>query len=162
MRWAFGVLILMLVLFGCLGTSSNTSNSADGGVSGIEEAGAKGDKVLLYKTPYCGCCTAYADYLRQNGYDVEVKVVNDITSIKKLYGISPEYSACHTSVVGGYVVEGHVPVEFIERLLKEKPNVTGILVPGMPPGSPGMGGTYQGFPVYVLEKNGEVKMYGKA
>ncbi len=159
MRWAIGVLVLVLVLFGCLGSSSDARVEQS---MESEVGGGDGKTVLLYKTPYCGCCTAYADYLKQNGYEVEVKVVEDISSIKKLYGISPQYSACHTSVVGGYVVEGHVPVEFIEKLLKEKPNVTGILVPGMPPGSPGMGGTYQGFPVYVLEKDGEVKLYGKA
>ena len=93
---------------------------------------------VLYKNPQCGCCEAYADYLRQSGYEVTVKPSFDLPLIKRQNGVPEALEGCHTTLVGGYVVEGHVPVGAVNRLLDERPALKGISVPGMPAGSPGM------------------------
>jgi hypothetical protein len=94
----------------------------------------------LYKTPQCGCCEAYADYLRTNGFEVTVEATHDLPSIKRQHGVPGELEGCHTMLVDGYVVEGHVPVAALLRLLTERPDIRGISLPGMPAGSPGMPG----------------------
>ncbi len=91
------------------------------------------------KSPTCGCCGAWVNLARQEGYDVEVTDTVDVTSIKLDVGIPGRMWACHTAMVEGYVVEGHVPFAALARLLEERPDITGIAVPGMPGGSPGMG-----------------------
>ncbi|KAB7623731.1 hypothetical protein F3N43_09200 [Alkalilimnicola sp. S0819] len=102
----------------------------------------------LYKSPTCGCCTAYVDYLREQGFEVEVVDRNNMTPIKLEHGLTREQASCHTTLIDGYVVEGHVPVESIHKLLAERPPVIGITVPGMPIGSPGMGPS-RGEPLHV-------------
>ena len=94
----------------------------------------------LYKNPDCGCCEAYADYLRANGYDVTVQATHELPLIKRQHGVAPALEGCHTTLVGGYVVEGHVPAATLDRLLAERPQIRGISLPGMPMGSPGMSG----------------------
>jgi hypothetical protein len=109
----------------------------------------------LYKNPQCGCCENYAAYLRQNGFDVEVKPSNDLAEISSKAGVPADYEGCHTTFVEGYVVDGHVPIKAIQKLLKEKPAIAGITLPGMPMGSPGMGDDpNQSFTVYAVTKDG--------
>jgi hypothetical protein len=96
--------------------------------------------VALYKNPSCTCCEGYAQYLDQNGFKVDVKPTNDLAEISRKAGIPEELEGCHTSFIGNYVVDGHVPVKTIRKLLDEKPAIAGITLPGMPPGSPGMSG----------------------
>lgn len=109
----------------------------------------------LYKNPQCGCCENYAAYLRQNGFDVEVKPTNDLAQISSEAGVPLEYEGCHTTFIEGYVVDGHVPIKAIETLLKEKPAIAGITLPGMPIGSPGMGDdNTKTFTVYAVTKDG--------
>lgn len=106
----------------------------------------------LYKSPSCGCCNKYVDYLRQNGFSVTAVDSGDMDAIKKRHGVG-NLASCHTMLVGGYVIEGHVPVDAIHKLLKEKPPLTGISVPGMPINSPGMGETRPGtLKVYGIPK----------
>ena len=97
-------------------------------------------EVLVYKSPTCGCCEKWVEHLRSEGFAVQTHDVPDVTPIKLENGVAPELSACHTALVGGYVVEGHVPASDIRRLLAERPKVAGLAVPGMPVGSPGMEG----------------------
>lgn len=94
----------------------------------------------LYKNPQCGCCEDYANYLRQNGFDVKVVATHDLPLIKKEQGVPERFEGCHTTLIDGYVVEGHVPVKSLNRLLTERPAIKGISLPGMPMGSPGMTG----------------------
>jgi hypothetical protein len=94
----------------------------------------------VYKSPACGCCAVYTDYLRENGFEVRVKDVEGTAVVKRMFGIRPELQSCHTSLIDGYVVEGHVPVETIRQLLEERPDIRGISLPGMPTGVPGMPG----------------------
>lgn len=110
--------------------------------------------VTLYKSPTCGCCEKYVDYLRENGFTVKAVNKSDMDAIKKRYGMS-HIASCHTTLVGGYVVEGHVPVSAIRKLLKEKPDIIGISAPGMPENSPGMGEMKPGtLTIYAVPKNG--------
>lgn len=114
----------------------------------------------LYKNPQCSCCEAYADYLRENGFEVTVKPTHDLPLMKRQYGVPSELEGCHTTLVEGYVVEGHVPVNTIIRLLTEKPAIKGISLPGMPAGSPGMFGDKAGpFTIYEIG-HGPIKVYG--
>ncbi|WP_245544278.1 DUF411 domain-containing protein [Oceanicola granulosus] len=94
----------------------------------------------ITRDPSCGCCTAWADLAREAGYMVEITETDDYAGMKAEAGVPEPLWACHTARVGGYIVEGHVPFAAIARLLAERPDITGIAVPGMPLDSPGMGG----------------------
>lgn len=94
--------------------------------------------VVVHKDPNCGCCSGWVDHLRQSGFRVEVREASSLDGLKRRLGIPRELSSCHTAEVGGFVVEGHVPADAIRRLLAERPRATGLAVPGMPIGSPGM------------------------
>lgn len=114
-----------------------------------------GPAVTLYKSPSCGCCEKYVSYLRQNGFTVQALDHGDMDGIKQRYGVT-RVASCHTALVGGYVVEGHVPAGAINKLLKEKPAIAGISVPGMPLNSPGMCEMKQGtLTVYAIPRAGE-------
>lgn len=101
-----------------------------------QEAGT----MTVYRSPSCGCCGAWVDYIEGHGIPVEVREVDDTVPVKMLAGVPEALYACHTAAIDGYTVEGHVPIEAIRRLLEERPDVQGIGVAGMPAGSPGMGG----------------------
>ncbi len=94
--------------------------------------------VTVYKSPWCGCCGAWVDHLRDNGFDVRVEEQEDLAPVKARLGVPPELQSCHTAIVDGYAIEGHVPAADIHRLLTERPAAKGLAVPGMPIGSPGM------------------------
>ena len=118
---------------------------------------AKADErvpATLYKNPDCACCEKYVDYLRSNGFDVTVIEHPNMTLIKQKHGVGEDLEGCHTTLVEGYVVEGHVPVAALKRLLSEKPAIKGISLPGMPEGSPGMTGTKEG-PFEILSITGK-------
>ena len=110
----------------------------------------------LYKNPGCMCCDWYANYLRSNGFNVTVIEHPHMTLIKQKYGVREDLEGCHTTVIGDYVVEGHVPVTSIKRMLAEKPAIKGISLPGMPEGSPGMTGSKDG-PFEILSITGDDK-----
>ena len=95
--------------------------------------------MTVTKSPSCGCCSAWVAIAEGLGYEVETVDVTEVADTKVALGVPEEMWACHTATVGGYVVEGHVPFEAVEKLLAERPDVVGIAVPGMPMGSPGMG-----------------------
>lgn len=120
-------------------------------------ASAAGEAVRLYKNPNCGCCESYADYLRDNGFDVQVIPTHDLPEIKTEHGVPGDLAGCHTSLIAGYVFEGHIPVDSVQRVLDDRPDIAGISVPGMPVGSPGMG-IERGLdePLTVYELDGDV------
>ena len=142
---------------------SGVSLLAACGDSGSERtqatSAARGISVTLHRAEGCSCCATYADYLRDNGFTVELDTVDDLGPIRERYGIPEAAVGCHTSVLDDYVVEGHVPVEAIDRLLTERPAIDGISVVGMPGNSPGMGEP-NGEPLDVLSfHNGRVEDY---
>jgi len=111
--------------------------------------------VTLFKNPECSCCEGYAAYLRQNGFVVDIKPTNDLAEISRKAGVPEQYEGCHTAFIAGYVVDGHVPVAVIRKLLAERPAIAGITLPGMPMGSPGMVGDKTApFTVYAVTKDG--------
>jgi len=101
-------------------------------------AQAKLPTVVVYKTPTCGCCAKWVEHLQTAGFTVETQHRDDLSSIRQTNKVPAAVTACHTALVGSYVVEGHVPADDVKRLLAEKPKVKGIAVAGMPAGSPGM------------------------
>jgi hypothetical protein len=134
-----------------------------GGTLGVRSPSAEPvpdrGQVTLYKNPQCGCCEGYADYLRDNGFKVKAISTNDLTVMGQKYGIPDDLQPCHISLIGGYVVGGHIPMEVIVRLLVEKPKIVGITLPGMPEGTPGMPGNKPG-PLDIYEiGNSPPKVY---
>jgi len=116
--------------------------------------------VMLYKNPECDCCEGYAAYLRKRGFTVTVKASNDLAEISRKAGIPPELEGCHTAFIGNYVVDGHVPVEVVNKLLAERPAIKGITLPGMSAGSPGMTGRKSGpFTIYAVGQDGRATVY---
>ena len=114
------------------------------------------DKIEIYKSMSCGCCEVYLKYVNSKvNPQVNVFNVQDPSEIKRKYGIPSELESCHTTIIGKYFVEGHIPLEAVEKLLKEQPDIAGIAMPGMPSGSPGMPGTKNGdFVIYAVVRDG--------
>lgn len=115
-------------------------------------------QATLYKSPQCDCCEGYASYLRENGFEVKVTATHDLPLIKKEQGVPATLEGCHTTLTGGYVIEGHVPVSSIEKLLNERPSIRGISLPGMPNGSPGMSGRKEE-PFKIYEVSEDQKLF---
>ncbi len=121
---------------------------------------AEAKVIEVFKSPTCSCCHEWEAYLRGLGYTVKSVPTDDMAAVKAQYGLPPDAWSCHTAVVAGYAVEGHVPVEAIEDLLAERPAIDGIALPAMPPGSPGMPGIKEG-PFEVLAvKDGAASPFG--
>ncbi len=121
---------------------------------------AKAEEIIVYKSPSCECCGDWAMHLRQNGFDVSVKNMEDIDPVKRQAGVPYEMESCHTAFVSGYAVEGHVPAENISRILAERPKIKGLAVPGMPASAPGMDGPDpEPYTVYSFDADGKTKVY---
>lgn len=121
-------------------------------------------KVLVHKSPSCGCCGAWVDHMRQAGFEVVVDETDDLDSIRNKLGVPHTKNSCHTAEVGGYVVEGHVPAEDVKRMLSEKPKARGLVLPGMPMGSPGMespDGKVTPYTVELVGMNGATTPYAR-
>ena len=118
--------------------------------------------VTVYKDPNCGCCSKWVEYMKQNGFNVTSIDTSDVASVKAKYGIGPELQSCHTAIIGDYAVEGHVPAEEIHRMLKEKPAIAGLAVPGMPTGSPGMEGAIkEKYDILTFDRAGKTTVYAQ-
>lgn len=117
-------------------------------------------EVMVYKSPTCGCCKEWVKHLEANGFAVRTEDVRDVTPYKVAHGVRPALASCHTALVDGYVIEGHVPAADLKRLLKERPAVKGLAVPGMPVGSPGMEGPYkEPYRVLTFDEGGRTTVY---
>lgn len=118
--------------------------------------------VTVYKSPTCGCCSSWVDHMKAAGFQVRTVDMDDLTEVKQAGGVPIRLRTCHTAMVDNYVIEGHVPADLVKKLLAEKPAVTGIAVPGMPIGSPGMeGATKEPYQVLLFDKNGKITVYAK-
>ncbi|MES9814353.1 MAG: DUF411 domain-containing protein [Candidatus Thiodiazotropha sp.] len=118
--------------------------------------------IIVYKSPTCGCCNDWVKHLQQNGFSVQTHDRSDMQLIKRTLNVPQGLQSCHTAVVGDYVVEGHVPAKEIVRLLREKPAVKGISVPGMPMGSPGMEGPRRdNYDVLIFDEKGKTEVYSR-
>ncbi len=113
--------------------------------------------ITVYRDPGCGCCKAWIEHLNKHGFNVIDKMTRDMSSIKKQYGVQKNMASCHTAIIDGYVIEGHVPADDIKKLLNTKPDIAGLSVPQMPVGTPGMemGNKKDPFVVMELKKTGQ-------
>jgi hypothetical protein len=130
----------------------------------IAQQKATGPVLEVFKTPTCGCCAKWVEYMGANGFTARTTDMNDLSELKKSRGVPERVQSCHTAVVNGYVVEGHVPAADVHRLIKEKPAIAGIAVGGMPVGSPGMefpGARAERFNVVSFDKAGTLQVFAK-
>jgi hypothetical protein len=118
------------------------------------------EAMAVYSDPSCGCCGAWVDYMRAQGYTVTVHQDQPMAAVKARLGVPPDAMSCHTALIDGYVIEGHVPVEDIRRLLAERPNARGLAAPGMPMGSPGMEvGAPERYDVVLIGRDGSTRVF---
>jgi hypothetical protein len=154
-----GTLLLLPLLVAACG-----QGQADATVrmSQDELAANAADTVVVYKTPTCGCCSDWVDHVRAHGFTVVTHDLDDLSQIKQQLGVPAGRISCHTAVVRGYTVEGHVPADLIHKMLAEKPRFRGLAVPGMPLGSPGMEGPVkQDYDVLSFDDRGNIEVYAK-
>lgn len=126
----------------------------------LASAVAEEGEITVFKSPYCGCCAKWVDYMRAAGFQVAVRDMDDVTTVKRMAGVPAPLESCHTATVQGYVIEGHVPVEAVRRLLSGETGYRGLSAPGMPSGSPGMeGGTPEPYTVYGFDAKGNAEAF---
>ncbi|RME32149.1 DUF411 domain-containing protein [Candidatus Woesearchaeota archaeon] len=117
-------------------------------------------EVVVFKSANCGCCGIYSQYLEKQGFAVTVQQVETMEGVKERFGVPQDMQSCHTTKVGDYFVEGHVPVEAIAKLVTEQPDIAGIALPGMPSGSPGMPGSKRGsWTIYAVQRDGSTSEF---
>lgn len=123
--------------------------------------GAQAATMTVYKSPACGCCAKWIEHVRAHGFAVKTIDTDELMAVKARAGVPDALGSCHTAMIGGYVVEGHVPAADIAKLLREKPRARGIAVAGMPMGSPGMehGGHKEPFVTMLIGKDGKARPY---
>jgi hypothetical protein len=136
--------------------------SAFGGFIFMQSVSAE-PEMTVYKSPTCGCCGKWITHMEENGFKVNPIDVIEMNIVKAKYGIHRNLASCHTAVVDGYFVEGHVPADDVKRLLSEKPDVLGLSVPGMPVGSPGMemGDRVDRYSVLAIDKEGNTQIFNQ-
>lgn len=119
--------------------------------------------LTVFKSPTCGCCTKWVEHMQAAGFKVKLENVQDMSTIKTRFQVPPKLHSCHTALVAGYVIEGHVPAAEVWRLLREKPNVAGLAVPGMPIGSPGMeqGNRQDPYEVLTFTTAGQTQVFAR-
>ncbi len=129
-------------------------------VAAADPVAAESPVMHIYKTPTCGCCADWVTHVETAGFKTEVQDLVNLAPVKEQAGLPSQLQSCHTALVGGYVIEGHVPADVIRRLLSEKPDVAGIAVPGMPMGSPGMEGPWkESYDVIAFRRDGSQYVY---
>jgi hypothetical protein len=148
---------LVAAALGALGAVGGAAVAAD-------DAPPPALAITVYKSPTCGCCKKWIEHLQAAGFRVTAHDTSDLAGVREHYGVPRKLTACHTAVVEGYVVEGHVPADVIERLLKEHPAIAGVAVPGMPAGSPGMESMESAprarYLILTFEQGGKTAVYG--
>ena len=125
--------------------------------------GAAPIPVTVYKSPSCGCCKNWVTHMQGAGFAVKVIDMDDLTTVKKNAGVPQKLQSCHTALVGAYVVEGHVPADLVKKMLAQKPQITGLAVPGMVTGSPGMemGDSKDPYDVIAFDRAGKTTIFAK-
>lgn len=150
-------------------TSPTATASADASAAPVTEVPAqttdsKGLRMVVHKTPSCGCCGLWIDHMRAAGFVVEVRNAEDLGPVKERVGVPYGKGSCHTAEIEGYFIEGHVPAEDVKRLIAEKPQAKGLVLPGMPMGSPGMDspdGSAQAYTVELVGTDGATTAFAQ-
>ncbi|MDV3350120.1 DUF411 domain-containing protein [Leptolyngbyaceae cyanobacterium CCMR0082] len=150
---SIGLITIGLIVTGC---------SLAQGPAPISQA-ALASEINVFRSPTCGCCGLWIEHMRDAGFEVNDQITEDMAAIKEQYGVPENLKSCHTTVVDGYIVEGHIPAEDVAQLLTEKPDIAGIAVPGMPIGSPGMesGNYVEPYTVFSFEKDGLIATFAE-
>ena len=130
-------------------------------VAGPPVRQSAGPEITVYRSASCGCCKKWEDHLRANGFTTKDVVQEDLSAIKAESGVTGKLVSCHTALVGGYVIEGHVPAPDIQRLLKEKPKIVGLTAPGMPGAGPGMDAGKDPYDVVTFDGKGNTTVWAK-
>ena len=129
-------------------------------IAGTGAARAPAPVLPVYKSPTCGCCSKWVEHVQAAGFRVIVHDTTNVSAVKQRYGVPASLTSCHTAVVEGYVIEGHVPADVIKRLLRERPEIAGVAVPGMPQGSPGMESpTPTRYAIYTFDRTGRTGVF---
>lgn len=156
--------LLLLPLGACGGGEEAPPEGARVAFASNDDVAPVADTLVVYKTATCGCCKEWIAHMEENGFTV---VAHDYTAValnelKTDSGVQSDLASCHTAMVGGYVVEGHVPADLVRRMLTERPQISGLAVPGMPMGSPGMDGPYkQKYQVIAFKRDGGREVYAE-
>lgn len=166
----------LTVMTACARTPEATSGNAPAPVAQIpttadagptqssQRADATLPRMVVHKSASCGCCGSWVDHIRAAGFQVEVRDSDNLNPVKERVGVPLGKGSCHTAEVGGYFVEGHVPAQDIKRLLAQKPDAKGLVLPGMPAGSPGMempDGTTQPYTVELVGRDGAITAFAR-
>jgi len=155
--------VLSLGAAGALAVGGRALHAAQG--QAPRAAQATLPPMTVYKSATCGCCTAWVDHARANGFTVRTVDTEDLGAVKREMGVPARLASCHTVVVGAYIIEGHVPAMDVKRLLTERPDVRGLAVPGMPIGSPGMEqgppSAYERYNVLAFTRAGETTVFAR-
>ena len=156
-------LLALLAACGGADTPDDSAVSAEPTpVMAAATAGADLPSMVVYKTEGCGCCNGWVAHLQEAGFQVDARNVVDLMSVKRDAGVPVDHSSCHTALVDGYVVEGHVPADYVKQMLAERPDIAGIAVPGMPIGSPGMEGRgARPYQVKSFDRQGNTAVYAE-
>ena len=117
--------------------------------------------MTVYKSPSCGCCVKWVEYMRKAGFVVTERNMNDVNPIKRERGVPEALYSCHTGVIGDYIVEGHVPADLVQRVLRERPAIRGLAAPGMPQSAPGMDLGHEPYEIISFTRDGKTKVYAK-
>ncbi|MFU8832923.1 MAG: DUF411 domain-containing protein [Wenzhouxiangella sp.] len=160
------IILAALLLAACAPPDDEAANTA-GAAATEKAAGVEAEQpvvdetMTVYKTPWCGCCTLWAEQAIEAGFDVEMHDVESLHPIKEALGVPVAMGSCHTAKIAGYFIEGHVPFDDIHRLLAQRPDARGLTVPGMPIGSPGMeqGDRRQAYDVHLIDNQGNASVY---
>src|SRR6185437_1915429 len=118
-------------------------------------------KITVYKSPSCGCCGEWVKYMQGQGFETDVREMNDLTEVKRSFGVPAKLESCHTAFISGYVFEGHVPADLVKKVLAERPKIAGLSAPGMPADAPGMGTGKTPYDVISWDKAGKTTVYAK-
>jgi hypothetical protein len=131
-------------------------------VATFAQAGRRDTDMDVWKSPTCGCCALWVEHMRAHGFRVTATNVDDVAPLKRKHGVPPRLESCHTGIVGGYTVEGHVPADVVQQMLKTRPKIVGIAVPGMPMGSPGMEGPRTDpYEIIAFAADGKTSVFAK-
>jgi len=158
MRRIFAVALVGFAVSGC----ADVDASPNGDMADAQDPGLP--TILVYKTATCGCCKGWVAHLEASGFTVDARDINatELMVTKRDSGVPTQMSSCHTAIIDGYVVEGHVPADQIRRMLAERPDIAGIAAPGMPVGSPGMEGrNAQPYQILSFTHSGEAGVYAE-
>lgn len=153
------LLVTAMLVIGCAAEETDHAGN-DTWARGAGRTTSDPTLVTVYKSPTCGCCKAWVEHLRKEGFRVTAIDTADLEGIKRAHDVPTTLSSCHTAIIGDYVVEGHVPASDIRRLLAERPPIRGLVVPGMPQGSPGMEtGTREKYEVFTFTRDGRTAVF---